>query len=138
MRVILAMIRVQQNLLPTDRQSMLQVGVAMQIALECWGSVQMNLKGLSREVFVSKGYLAVLFRRATGLHFRQYLRSLRITLAAELLTASDALVVEIAALLGHKSGSNFAREFRAEIGVTPEHFRDLRLPNHSRVFTAPT
>jgi AraC-like DNA-binding protein len=86
--------------------------------------VGLTLRQLSRRLRASEQHLGVLFRRHTEERFHVYLRACRISHAAELLRGSTRTVRKIAVATGHKDPSNFVRDFRAEIGITPAAYRN--------------
>lgn len=89
----------------------------------------LNLGGLSRSVGISEAHLGRVFRKSTGLPFRQYLRNLRIDRAAALLLSSNDRVKAIAFAVGYRSQAHFGRDFRACFGRSPQSFRELGRSN---------
>lgn len=88
-----------------------------------------NLTGAPRlgeaaaAVGLSPSYLSRVFRRSTGVGFATLVRRLRVSAACELLARSRAPVAEICFRAGFSNLSNFNRQFRAEVGVTPSEYR---------------
>ena len=72
---------------------------------------------------LSRYYLSREFHRCTGASIGEYLITLRLTYAKELLRHSDHTVEEIAYLCGMNHVSHFIRLFRDREGVTPLQFR---------------
>ena len=68
-------------------------------------------------------YLGRLFKREMGVSFCDYLISLRLAKAEEMLIKTDAKIIEIALASGFNSISYFNREFLKKNGVTPVRFR---------------
>jgi AraC-like DNA-binding protein len=87
------------------------------------GAGHLTLRQVARQMGVSEDYLARLFKEQTGLAGRRYQMLLRILRATELLRDSRQLVKQMAASLGYTDSSNFVREFRDTLGVTPGQFR---------------
>jgi AraC-like DNA-binding protein len=79
--------------------------------------------------------------RATGLGLRQYLRRVRVRLAAERLRRGTTDLTELALELGFCDHSHLTRAFRAEWGVPPSRFTGARArlvpPHHARPAEGP-
>lgn len=65
-----------------------------------------------------------LFRRATGSTYTDFLISVRVAKACELLSRSDAQVSSICYLVGFNNISNFNRHFRRLKHMTPSQYRN--------------
>jgi AraC family transcriptional regulator len=72
---------------------------------------------------VSKYHLAHAFGIGTGHAVMQYLRSRRLTIAADKLAAGAPDILSLAIDAGYGSHEAFSRAFRAQFGVTPESVR---------------
>ncbi len=94
-------------------------------AQEQRGNARLTLKTIASRLETSPAYLGSLFQRGTGMPFHTWLRKLRVGQAAELLRNPSRAVTGVAADLGYSAPSNFIREFRRVLGVTPGAFRDL-------------
>lgn len=75
------------------------------------------LAGMSRSSFAEQ------FARAYGQSPMDFLRKVRLRLAANLLTTTDLPVKVISASIGYASRSHFSRVFRAAYGLDPKAFR---------------
>jgi hypothetical protein len=64
------------------------------------------------------------FARRTGVTFRDHALRLRMSTAAALLRDHDESVKSVAGSLGYANQSNFAREFRRALGISPVEFRE--------------
>ncbi|RRI07770.1 AraC family transcriptional regulator [Mesorhizobium tamadayense] len=70
------------------------------------------------------------FRQHTGMTLVQYVKRLRINLACQMLMSDEqASITSICFEVGYNTLSNFNRQFLAEKGMTPSHFRRLTLHN---------
>jgi AraC-like DNA-binding protein len=58
-----------------------------------------------------------------GTSFIDYLKDYRLAMAARLLSASDASILEIAEDVGFESLSYFNRAFKKRYGMTPTQYR---------------
>jgi AraC-like DNA-binding protein len=81
-----------------------------------------ELAGMSRSVFAAR------FAHAVGQSPIEFLKALRLALAAELLTRTDLPVKGIAARVGYSSRSSFTRAFCARHGLAPAEFRTAGRP----------
>jgi AraC-like DNA-binding protein len=84
-----------------------------------------SLVELAARLGCSPFHLSRLFR-ATGLGLRQYLRRVRVRLAAERLRRGPTDLTELALELGFCDHSHLTRAFRAEWGVVPSRFAGTR------------
>lgn len=74
---------------------------------------------LARELGLSYSYFSRSFQRVTGLRFRQYLNTVRIDRAEQMLLTSDRSVTEVASLCGYNHVSYFISVYRKHKGTTP-------------------
>lgn len=93
---------------------------------------------VSEHTDMTKEYFCVLFKRATGKTFVQYLTDMRIEHAKKLLTSVSLSVTEVCFDSGFNDLSHFERIFRRSVGVSPRQFqrahavrpaRDVRAAN---------
>lgn len=75
---------------------------------------------------LNTAYFCELFRTATGKTAIEFINSLRIRRAEELIATTDMNMTEIALSLGFSSPSYFDRVFRKINGNSPREFRTLR------------
>jgi AraC family transcriptional regulator, transcriptional activator of pobA len=72
---------------------------------------------------ISLSYLTKLLHNHEGRGFRSLLRQARVKAAEPLLRESLLIIKEIAVRVGYASTSQFDRDFRRELGVTPGGYR---------------
>jgi AraC-like DNA-binding protein/CheY-like chemotaxis protein len=77
---------------------------------------------------VSAEMLRARFQSLTGYSFRQYLRNIRLSQAADLLRTSRKSIKEIWVAVGYQHFSNFDQDFRAHFGVSPREYRNGYIP----------
>lgn len=82
-----------------------------------------SVESLAEAASMSRSTFAQRFSEAYGSGPMELLRSLRMHLAASLLTESDLPVKRIAELAGFKSRSAFKRAFEGNVGKSPQGFR---------------
>ncbi len=86
-------------------------------------SLPWTLTGLALRLHLRPGYLARIFRRATGLPPLAYVHRRRAEIAAGLLARTALSVAEIGARVGWPDANLFARRFRGQLGVPPSQWR---------------
>ncbi|MCK6622735.1 MAG: response regulator [Calditrichia bacterium] len=77
---------------------------------------------LAREAGVSRRHLNRKLRALTGQSVREFIRTLRLKRAAQLLQQKSGTVTEIAYEVGFQSIAHFAKIFREEYGVAPSEY----------------
>lgn len=80
-------------------------------------AAMIELSGLTERSFKRR------FSRATGLKPMQYVHTLRLEEAKQMLEASEQPVEAIANAVGYEDGSFFGRLFRRNVGLTPAQYR---------------
>jgi AraC-like DNA-binding protein len=81
---------------------------------------------LAREVGVHPVHLSRAFRRAFGVTMTEYVRDLRIHVAAEALVAGPDPLPRIARSVGYHNLGHFTRSFKRATGMTPGAYRGRR------------
>jgi AraC-like DNA-binding protein len=88
-----------------------------------FGDVGLTLKELAASMRISSPRLGVLFKKTTGLSFRNYIRGIRMRRALVLLANPLRRVVEVAGALGYSSSTSFIHDFRKHFGFSPAQYR---------------
>ncbi len=83
-----------------------------------------SLDEVSREVDISPYYFSKLFKEETGENFIEYLTSIRINKAKQLITGSDMSMKEICTEVGYSDPNYFSRIFKKNVGVTPTEYKE--------------
>jgi AraC-like DNA-binding protein/CRP-like cAMP-binding protein len=83
----------------------------------------LDLQQLSRQVNLSLWHLSRLFRRSTGVGFRDFVNAVRLDRARVALETTHLSVKEIAAIAGYNHTSELTRRFKAAHGVSPTAYR---------------
>ena len=84
----------------------------------------MGLARVGSEFRVSESYLSTLFKEQSGVNFGDFLETLRIEKACELLQDKSITVNEVAEEVGYNSVQSFRRAFKRVKGVSPKEQRE--------------
>lgn len=82
-----------------------------------------SIKTVSQALFISQSYISKIFSQKLGYSFREYINSLRVAEAKNLLKNTDLKITEIMLRCGFKNQSSFNRVFMEDCGITPRTFR---------------
>lgn len=85
-----------------------------------------SVEEIARSANMSVSYFSKVFRESTGFSPYDYLLSVRLDRAKELLHKTDCSIQETAFKTGFNSASNFICFFKKEAGITPLKFRKLK------------
>lgn len=80
-------------------------------------------KRLSADLHINSTYLSTVFLAQTGVHFVDYVNTVKLKRAAWLLINTKLGIAEIARRLDYRDNSYFSKLFRAKYGVPPSIFR---------------
>jgi YesN/AraC family two-component response regulator len=83
-----------------------------------------SLSDVARHCHTSTFYFCKLFKRETGVNFTEYLSSVRIEKAKNLLLNRDLHVGEIGYEVGFQSLTHFNRVFKKTVGESPTEYRE--------------
>ena len=86
-------------------------------------SEELSIPGIARLFFISPYYLSRIFKETTGFTLLEYINTVRIRAAQELLINKKFKVIEIAEKSGFGSVSQFNRVFRQIAGYSPLSYR---------------
>lgn len=78
---------------------------------------------IATKLNISPNYLSTLFKDKTGVNFIDYINSIRVDKAKELLVTGTKKVIEIASVTGFKSIQSFIRTFKRYTSKTPNEYR---------------
>lgn len=84
---------------------------------------ELTIEQLSSIAHLSRFYYQRLFYRLTGYTVSEYLRSVRLKMAAGLLKADNGKIMDIAMQCGFSSHSTLTRAFRQCYGMSPVEYR---------------
>lgn len=86
-------------------------------------SQNLTLAEVAGQAYMSQTYFSKKFKKVTGLNFREYLLSVRIRAADELMLQSDLSVGEVAGICGFSDANYFGDVFKKIKGISPMKYR---------------
>ncbi len=106
---------------PLDRQ---MVEKAIQIVEENIGDPDFSVEELATSLHISRSYFYKKMVKITGKKPIEFIRTIRMKRARQLLAESQMQVAEIAYMLGYNSPKVFSKHFKEEFGVSPSEFKN--------------
>lgn len=88
-------------------------------------SAPLTLEIVGNQVGLNPSYFSTLFKKETGKGFVEYLTSVRIQSARQMLTEGHEPIADIAEAIGFCDLKYFTRQFKKETGLTPTDYRKL-------------
>ncbi|QOS79418.1 response regulator [Paenibacillus sp. JNUCC31] len=85
----------------------------------------LNRETVAKEVFITPGYLSLLFKQQLKISFLSYLHNVRIEQAAILLKDPGKRIGDIAVEVGYNDEKYFFQVFKKYTGMTPNQYRNL-------------
>lgn len=86
-------------------------------------SHKLTVAEVSSRLYLSPHYLSNLFHEELGISPQQYIMSVRMKRAAELLAIGELLVTDIAHSVGYPDALGFSKLFKKFYGISPREFR---------------
>lgn len=83
----------------------------------------LGLSMVASRFSITESYLSFFFKEQTGENFSNYIESLRIDQAVQLLKTTDAGIHGIAQMVGYNNDKTFRRVFKKLKGLSPSEFR---------------
>ena len=79
----------------------------------------------AKYVFLNEDYFSRMFRKETGMGFKEYLLKIKMDYAGKLLANTTMPVTLIASKVGYENFTNFSQMFRKMMGITPTEYRKI-------------
>lgn len=79
----------------------------------------------AKYVFLNEDYFSRMFRKETGMGFKEYQLKIKMDYAGKLLANTTMPVTLIASKAGYENFTNFSQMFRKVMGVTPTEYRKM-------------
>jgi len=86
---------------------------------------EISLESIASEVFITPGYVSILFKQVLGVNFVDHLQKVRSKKACELLADVRLRIYDISCKVGYKDEKYFSQVFRKNIGMTPSQYRKM-------------
>lgn len=90
-------------------------------------SEDLSLVRLSEQVYLNPSYLSRIFKQETKKNLTEFIDSVRIQRAKELLVNENIKINEIARQVGYETATSFTRFFKSLTGCSPQEFRDSQV-----------
>ena len=91
----------------------------------------LTLADLAARESITPYYFGNLFKREVGVSFADYLNTVRLEHARQLLLNGDSLTYEVASASGYSNVSYFCSQFKNRFGLSPKQFRENQNPRVS-------
>ncbi|KQX45417.1 MULTISPECIES: helix-turn-helix transcriptional regulator [unclassified Paenibacillus] len=91
---------------------------------EVFGQNLAELTQVAREVFITPGYLNLLFKQELKTNFLEYLHKIRMEHACERLNNRSQKLSDIAHEVGYNDEKYFFQVFKKYMGMTPSQYRN--------------
>ena len=88
---------------------------------------KITTKTIAEEFYISPQYLARIFKKEVEMTPSEYLTSVRLSKAANMLTNTNFSITTISELVGFSNPFYFTNSFRAKYLIPPRHYRDLQI-----------
>ncbi|MDD3336808.1 MAG: helix-turn-helix domain-containing protein [Eubacteriales bacterium] len=83
----------------------------------------LSISEIAENIGMSSGYISRIFKANVGMTINEYITSVRLSKAADMLRNTDMTVAEIATAAGYNSVSYFATQFHKHMGYKPTAYR---------------
>ncbi|MCF0133967.1 MAG: PocR ligand-binding domain-containing protein [Blautia sp.] len=83
----------------------------------------LTLSKVAIQVYLNPAYFSTIFKKSTGMSFKEYLTKLRVDEAKRLLTNTDYTILDIAVACGFDNQSYFSKVFKKYTGFSPKAYR---------------
>jgi AraC-like DNA-binding protein len=114
-------IEISEVKLPTLDEKLLEK--VNKYTLENITDTEYSIEELSKKIGMSTVYLNKKISALTGKTTSEYVRSIRLRKAAQLLEKSDLSISEVAYEVGYNSPKYFSKYFKDEYGILPSEYR---------------
>ncbi|WP_046228346.1 helix-turn-helix transcriptional regulator [Paenibacillus dauci] len=83
----------------------------------------LSLQTIADQFHLSPSHLSRMFKRTTGFHLTEYMNTVRIQTAQQLLRETELKIIDIAELSGFNNFSHFGKIFKQMCQVSPREYR---------------
>ncbi|MGI1805737.1 response regulator [Exiguobacterium sp. TDN 0502] len=86
---------------------------------------ELTLQFMSERFYLSREYISRRFKQRFSVNLSDYIQTIRLNRAKELLSETEARIYEIALEVGYQDDKYFRKVFKKQFGMTPNEFREL-------------
>ena len=119
---VLGMLFAKMEFVSIKRENNSSIDVILQYCSENYRN-DINIDSVARELHISRSYISHIFSEKLKINFRDYINSLRVSCAQNILKKSEDSITEIAGRAGFDSVRTFNRAFLKYTGTTPSEYR---------------
>lgn len=112
----------EENIATDDKQIRKDIALVKSY-IKAHLSEKINLESLADMVFLSPGYLSLIFKQSTGDTVSHYIISQRIEEAKRLLETTNMKINQICEKVGIDNVSYFGQQFKMVCGISPSEYR---------------
>lgn len=115
--------RVIDNVVGEREKSTHRTAHTVRLFLESnFSDPDVSVQSVATRLGLTPNYLSLVFKKATGITFTEYLTTLRVAAAQELLRDPKRRPADVASAVGYPDTSYFGRVFKKHTGFTPSQF----------------
>ena len=96
----------------------------MKVINENLSNPQLNIETLAQEIGISRTHLYRSMKEITGLNPSDFVRTIRLRQAAELLKDKNLNITQVAYSVGFSSQTHFSSAFKKQYGISPTKYKE--------------
>lgn len=122
------------NIMPLETAPKYDSNILKQVIKYCSQNYtqDVSLQKIADDIHVSKYYISHLFGKKLKVNFSDYINTLRVKRACDLLSREDMSIIDIGFAVGYNSTRSFNRCFKNICGVSPKEYRTNRKKSRSK------
>ena len=122
--LLLACVFMHQQFVPSDEKNRGSLECRVMQYIQVHSRENLSLDSVAKEMGIGRSHLSHLFSQKLNIHFRQFLNTIRIEKACQLLHDPSKSIKEVCFECGFTSTRTFHRAFMAEQKMTPLEYRE--------------
>ncbi len=132
--LILAILSELFNTVPLESAPKYDSNILKQVIKYCSQNYthDISLQKIADDIHVSKYYISHLFGKKLKVTFSDYINTLRVKRACDLLSHDDMSIIDISFAVGYNSTRSFNRCFKNICGISPKEYRIKRKKSRSK------
>lgn len=100
-----------------------KIGLAKRFIERNYDRVDLSLRDVAENIYLSPAYLSRIFKQKTGKTFVEYKMGLRVKAAKRFLEKCNCTVTQIAYMVGYQNPDSFMKMFKKITGQRPSQYR---------------